>query len=82
MPHIKTHLTPMIPVIDIEGKIAAIPGTGDEPIAFSYSLDVAKAVARLLGATKWDETTYIIGDKITWNEFLQLAQEARGMQLR
>ncbi|KAM5341208.1 hypothetical protein ACJ41O_015317 [Fusarium nematophilum] len=78
MPHIKTHLTPTVPVIDIQNKVAAIPGTGDEPVTFSYSLDVAKVVAKLLDVPEWQETTYIVGDTLTWNEFLKLAQDVRG----
>ncbi|KAH6880826.1 hypothetical protein B0T10DRAFT_581524, partial [Thelonectria olida] len=82
MPYIKTHLTPMMPVIDMENKIAAIPGTGDEPIAFSYSLDVARVVVKMLHLPQWQETTYVVGDTITWNEFLRLVQEARGSEFQ
>ncbi|KAJ4225653.1 hypothetical protein NW757_014290 [Fusarium falciforme] len=78
MPYIKTHLTATVPVIDIANAVAAIPGTGDEPVAFSYSFDVAKVVARLLEIPEWQQTTYIVGDKLSWNELLGLAQEARG----
>ncbi|KAM0425586.1 hypothetical protein ACHAPT_009117 [Fusarium lateritium] len=82
MPYIKTHLTTMAPVIDMANAVAAIPGTGDEPVAFSYSFDVAKVVARLLEMSEWQETTYIIGDKLSWNEFLRLAQETRGTEFK
>ncbi|RSL75663.1 hypothetical protein CEP51_010672 [Fusarium floridanum] len=82
MPYIKSHLTTSIPVIDIANAVAAIPGTGDEPVAFSYSLDVAKVVARLLEISEWQETTYIIGDKLSWNQLLELAQEARGTEFK
>ncbi|KAI8656196.1 NAD(P)-bd-dom domain-containing protein [Fusarium keratoplasticum] len=82
MPYIKTHLTATVPVIDIANAVAAIPGTGDEPVAFSYSFDVAKVVARLLEIPEWQQTTYIIGDKLSWNELLGLAQEARGTEFK
>jgi nucleoside-diphosphate-sugar epimerase len=78
MPFIETHLTPMSPVIDMKNNVAAIPGSGDEPVVFSYSLDVAKVVARLLDLPQWQETTFIVGDKLTWNEFLKLAEDAKG----
>ncbi|CAH0051322.1 unnamed protein product [Clonostachys solani] len=78
MPFIETHLTPMSPVIDMKNNVAAIPGSGDEPVAFSYSLDVAKVVARLLDLPQWQETTFIVGDKLTWNEFLKIAEDAKG----
>ncbi|RMJ19900.1 hypothetical protein CDV36_000427 [Fusarium kuroshium] len=82
MPYIKTHLTTTVPVIDIANAVAAIPGTGDEPVAFSYSIDVARVVARLLEISEWQETTYIIGDKLSWNRLLELAQEARGTEFK
>lgn len=78
MPYIKTHLTPMCPVIDMANAFAAIPGSGDVPVAFSYSLDVGKVVAKLLDLSEWEKTTLIVGDKLTWNEFLKLAQDAKG----
>lgn len=78
MPYIKTYLTSMAPVIDMKNATAAIPGSGDEPVAFSYSFDVAKVVAELLNLSEWQDTTYIIGDKLTWNDFLSLAEDAKG----
>ncbi|KAH8667837.1 hypothetical protein BGZ61DRAFT_430086 [Ilyonectria robusta] len=78
MPHIKSHMEYMLPAIDIANKVAAIPGTGNEVISFSYTFDVARVVSRLLELDTWEETTYIVGDKLTWNNFLRLAEEARG----
>lgn len=79
MPHIKSHMEYMLPAIDIANKVAAIPGTGNEVISFSYTFDVARVVSRLLELDTWEETTYIVGDKLTWNNFLRLAEEARGL---
>ncbi|KAH6971895.1 hypothetical protein EDB80DRAFT_836503 [Ilyonectria destructans] len=78
MPRIKSHMTSMTPVIDIANKVAAIPGTGNEVISFSYTFDVARVVSRMLELNTWEEATYIVGDKLTWNDFLRLAEEARG----
>lgn len=69
----------MTPVIDIANKVAAIPGTGNEVISFSYTFDVARVVSRMLELNTWEEATYIVGDKLTWNDFLRLAEEARGL---
>ncbi|KAJ4264213.1 hypothetical protein NW762_005407 [Fusarium torreyae] len=82
MPYIKTYLTSMTPVIDMNNAIAAIPGSGDELVAFSYSFDVAKVVAELLNLSEWQDTTYIIGDKLTWNDFLKLAEDAKGTEFK
>ncbi|KAH7131277.1 hypothetical protein EDB81DRAFT_859843 [Dactylonectria macrodidyma] len=78
MPYIKSHMTSSTPAIDIANKVAAIPGTGNEVISFAYTFDVAKVVSRLLELSTWEEETYIISDNLTWNEFLHLAEEARG----
>ncbi|PSN61510.1 NAD(P)-binding protein [Corynespora cassiicola Philippines] len=77
-PHVKTYMPPMTPVIDIASNKAAIPGSGDVPVTFTYSFDIGRFVAKLLAADKWNAESYIIGDKVTWNQFLQIAEEAKG----
>jgi hypothetical protein len=64
--------------VDIKHRAAAIPGSGDVPVTFTYSRDVAKFVAALLNLEKWEEATYIIGDKVTFNEMVKIAEEATG----
>ncbi|KAK7428229.1 hypothetical protein QQZ08_005295 [Neonectria magnoliae] len=59
-------------------KTASIPGTGKEVMTFTYSLDVAKFVVEAFNLPKWDRDTIIIGDKMTREEFVKLAEEARG----
>ncbi|KAM5343777.1 hypothetical protein ACJ41O_012314 [Fusarium nematophilum] len=59
-------------------KHAAIPGDGKQNMTFTYTKDVAKFVAAALDLPKWETNTYIIGDKMTWEEFVKLAEEARG----
>ncbi|KAM0468511.1 hypothetical protein ACHAP7_010809 [Fusarium lateritium] len=78
MPKIKTYLTPFTQVLDIAGKKAGIPGTGDQPVVFTCSEDVGKFTARLLTLENWEPVSYIIGDKLTWEEFVKLAQEVTG----
>lgn len=78
MPHVKTHLPPFLVAVDVANKIARIPGTGNDVITFTYTYDVANVVAMMLNADKWQEETIVVGDKATWNEFLQLAENVRG----
>ncbi|EKG12323.1 hypothetical protein MPH_10440 [Macrophomina phaseolina MS6] len=78
MPYIKSYQQPFIPFVDVANKMAAIPGDGNTPVVFTYSYDVAKFVVAALDLPKWDDEFYIIGDKVTWNEFLKLAENARG----
>lgn len=69
---------PMTFVVDIANKVAAIPGTGNDIVSFTYTFDVAKFVVKLLDLPKWEETTYVYGDKATLNELVKIAEEARG----
>lgn len=78
MPHVRSYMQPSTFVLDILNKAAAIPGTGNEPMTFIYTFDLAKYLVRFLALPEWAETTYCFGDNITWNEFLKLAEEARG----
>lgn len=80
IPAIKTYLPPMSFVVDMNSKKAAIPGTGDEPMALTYSYDVARFVSAYLGAPKWEELTYVYGEKTTWNAFIKVAEEVTGME--
>lgn len=78
-PKVKSYLNPLPLVLDIQGNAAGIPGTGDEPIVFTHTFDVAKYVAELiLDTRKWNPVSVIIGDKISWNEFVKIAEKVKG----
>ncbi|RFU28645.1 hypothetical protein B7463_g7672, partial [Scytalidium lignicola] len=78
-PYLKSYLQlPASFVLDIEHKVAAIPGTGNEPMSLIYTIDLAKFVVASLDVQNWEETTYCYSDSTTWNEFLKLIEEARG----
>ncbi|KAH7176735.1 hypothetical protein EDB81DRAFT_898175 [Dactylonectria macrodidyma] len=80
VPVVKSYMQPSTSVLDIPNAAAGIPGTGNEPIIFSHTTDVAKFVAALLDSDEWDPVSYVVGDKLTWNEFLRLAEEVRGVK--
>lgn len=80
IPAIKTHFPPMSFAVDMSSKKAAIPGTGNEMLALTYSYDVAKFVSAHLGAPNWEEETYVYGEKTTWNAFIKVAEEVTGMK--
>lgn len=79
MPVVKSNMAPMTAVIDIAHNAAAIPGSGNVPVIFTHTTDVAKYVAASLDLDTWDPEFFIIGDRLTWNEFLQLAEDAKGI---
>lgn len=48
------------------------------PVTFTYTFDVARYVVAALDLAAWPEESCVAGDTLTWNEFLALAEEARG----
>ena len=82
-PHVKTYLGGGIDfVIDMANKTAAIPGTGDTPLVFTYSFDIGNLVAALLTLPTWEKGSFIVDDRVTWNQFLAIAEEARGSRFK
>ncbi|GME52454.1 unnamed protein product [Neofusicoccum parvum] len=79
---IKSYLKPFPMVIDIENRMAAIPGDGNIPISFTYSFDMAKFVVASLDLDEWPEESRMAGDTLTWNEFVQLAESATGSKFK
>ncbi|KAK1826069.1 hypothetical protein QBC39DRAFT_394531 [Podospora conica] len=77
-PRVPSYQPPFAMLLDVAHNTAAIPGSGDIPVVFTHTFNIARFVPALLAKPKWDETTYIIGDKLTWNEFLALTEEAKG----
>lgn len=78
MPKVKSYLQPFVFAVDMANNTAAIPGSGDTPVVFTHTFDVAKFVAALVGQADWPERSIIVGDKKTWNEVVAIAEEVRG----
>ncbi|PGH14143.1 hypothetical protein AJ79_03261 [Helicocarpus griseus UAMH5409] len=77
-PKVKSVAKGLTLFVDMANNAAAIPGTGDVPVAFTYSLDVSKYVAALVGEQGWSERSIIIGDKMTYKELVALAEAVKG----
>ncbi|KAI9147443.1 NmrA-like family protein [Paramyrothecium foliicola] len=78
IPKVKSHMQPVTLILDIPHHRAAIPGTGDTPVIFTHTTDVAKYVVALLDADSWGKVSNIVGDRVTLNQFLRLAEAATG----
>ncbi|KAE8155068.1 hypothetical protein BDV25DRAFT_126216 [Aspergillus avenaceus] len=81
-PALTSYLKPNVFVIDMEHKVAAIPGDGNTPVTFTYTFDLARFIVASLDLEKWDEESRVIGDEKTFNEFVALAEEARGSKFQ
>lgn len=75
---VKSYMVPATTVIDTKNNAASIPGSGNTPVVFTHTSDVAKYVVALLDLNKWEPESFVVGDKVTLNEFLHLAEEAKG----
>ncbi|KAK1146971.1 hypothetical protein N8T08_002299 [Aspergillus melleus] len=77
-PAMKSNLKPNVCVIDVANKVAAIPGDGNTPVTFTYTYDLARFIVAALDLEKWAEESRVVGDELTWNQFVALAEESRG----
>ncbi|KAK2671639.1 Short-chain dehydrogenase/reductase SDR [Fusarium oxysporum f. sp. vasinfectum] len=75
-PPLKSPLDHWTVFIDIANRTAALPGSGDVPVAMSYTMDVAKFVAGSLSLPKWERETLIYNDKLTMNQYVQVVEES------
>lgn len=79
MPHCASHMNPETPYIDIPSLRAAIPGSGDEKVAWTYTHDVARYVRALIeSAEPWPKTSLIVGDTMSLNAIVSIAEEIKG----
>lgn len=78
IPHVKSHLQPLTFGIDISSGTAAIPGDGENLICMTYTHDLALYLVKVLDLDKWPEFSVIVGDQVTYNEILGMAEEFTG----
>jgi hypothetical protein len=79
MPHAKTNLYPYAFGIDISGGVAVIPGDGNDVICMTYTYDLANYMVKMLELEEWPEFSVFVGDEVTSNEILTMAEEIRGI---
>ena len=78
MPNIQSNLQPYSFGINIANRSAAIPGNGDDVICMTYSYDMANYLVRALDLDEWPEFSVIVGDEVTYNQILEMAEEFTG----
>ncbi|KAK0389982.1 hypothetical protein NLU13_3555 [Sarocladium strictum] len=77
---VPSYLSPITFAVDVAHNAAAIPGTGNEPVVFTHTSDVANFVAAYVESSKWEKEVYIIGDKLSLDEFVKLLEEVKGVK--
>lgn len=78
MPHVQTHLQPLSFGIDISSATAAIPGDGNNVICMTYTYDMATYLVKALDLKEWPEFSVIVGDEVTYNQVLSMAEAFTG----
>ncbi|KAF2735112.1 NAD(P)-binding protein, partial [Polyplosphaeria fusca] len=79
-PLLATYITPTPLFVDVEHGTAALPGDGEAKIALTYTRDIARYVAELLGvqAGGWKEAYFIRGEVRSWNQIVGIAEKGSG----
>ncbi|KAF5012516.1 hypothetical protein FDECE_1442 [Fusarium decemcellulare] len=82
-PRIPTYLRQLFVMwVDFANNFAALPGDGSATIVVTHSRDVGRAVARLLNLAPWESRYCVIGDRLTMNQIIQMAQEIKGQKFQ
>ncbi|KAF6781929.1 NmrA-like family protein [Colletotrichum sojae] len=69
-------------ILDLENHQAVVPGSGDVPITVASKPDVARFVTASLSLPSWRRETYLIGDKFTPNQAVEVAEGIRGTKFK
>lgn len=67
-------------LIDFENNVASIPGNGNTPVVYTHSSDVPKFVLKILELPKWDDRYFLVGDRLTFNEYVDLVEKVKGVK--
>lgn len=64
------------PISWVDNKIV-IPGTGNEPVDFTWARDVAKGLAALVKTRSgsWEPYTFMSGERSCWNDLAKMIQQ-------
>jgi uncharacterized protein YbjT (DUF2867 family) len=65
-------------LIDLKGGSILIPGDGSNKITVTDMRDIGKYVAAALDFEKWDEDSFIVGEKLSLNELAAKAEKITG----
>lgn len=78
LPHVQSHLRSYNWALNVRGRSAAIPGTGNEKFSLTYSKDLALFLDRLVDEAEWQEWSIISGADTCLNELVALAENITG----
>lgn len=65
-------------VVEFNTAKATIPGDGSDLLVFSRLQDIARFTVAALDLDKWEKDSVIVGDKLSYNDVILLAEEQMG----
>ncbi|UPK98960.1 hypothetical protein LCI18_009895 [Fusarium solani-melongenae] len=78
-PRLPTYLRELYVMwVDFANNFAALPGDGSATIVVTHSRDIGRAVARLLTLDRWEPKYSVIGNRLTMNQIVQMAEDIKG----
>ncbi|KAJ3529641.1 hypothetical protein NM208_g9671 [Fusarium decemcellulare] len=79
----KTYIRPYAAwPLDLKKATCRLPGTGNDPLTWTATRDVAKAVVQLMKQPKWDRYTYVFGETGTWLEVLPKVEKLLNIEIQ
>ena len=72
------YLSPLKVIVDVENGTATVPGTGNDRVGFTRGEDVGAFVAESLSLEKWPEISGMVGEFVSYNTVIALAEKIRG----
>ncbi|PHH80104.1 hypothetical protein CDD82_1982 [Ophiocordyceps australis] len=82
MPHVDSPIAPLCILVDAAHRMASIPGSGNTPMATSYTHDVAKYIVLALDLASWPRQMTTATSTISPNDLVKLYQEVLGQELQ
>ncbi|KAL7941063.1 hypothetical protein V8C42DRAFT_336009 [Trichoderma barbatum] len=82
LPFLRSNMRPITLHVDIENKEAAIPGSGDDIISWTYTFDLARFVEATLELQEWSTEFFCHSDTCSFNEVIELAENVRGAKFK
>lgn len=78
MPTVPSHLAAGLNFFDIPNKMIVPLGTGIVPLVMTHTRDVGRFVVASLALDKWEKRSYIVGDRKSWNDVVEIAGKVAG----
>ena len=80
VPALPSYMNPFTLVLDVHNNATGIPGDGKTPVAFTHTFDVAAFTATLLSMDTWPKKSYVVGERLSFNDFVKALEEAKGVK--